>query len=162
MMKMISTVSESGRSPLGDRVLLASAMLLLLLPLSGAGEPTQEDPADKPNALQVSTFTLPETLKQGRDPFHPTSTRVIDANKEKRPVRVVVDGPAVLELKGISGTPSRPLALINNQTFAEGDKQKVNLPGGGRVEVLCLEIDGRKVRIQAQGRTRELMLRQGI
>jgi hypothetical protein len=125
-----------------------------------AGGPKK--PAEKPDpALPVvSTFTLPSTLKEGRDPFYPESQRVHSKTQPKTPV-VVSKGPATLELKGISGTPDRPLALINNQTFAEGDKQMVSTTQG-KIRVECVDIKGTTVKIIAQGQTRELMLRRGI
>jgi hypothetical protein len=160
MMKMISTAFESEPPHVGRRVLVTLAMLLLVLPITASGEEKQSQQEEKQMEPQLSVFAVPLSLKEGRDPFYPKSTRVIESNT-KRPPRVVVAGPAILELKGISGTAARPLALINNQTFAVGDKQHVNTDAG-RVEVLCLDIEGTTVRIKAQGQTRELMLRKGI
>ena len=44
-----------------------------------------------------------------------------------------------LELKGISGTPKRRFALINNQTFTEGEAAAVKF-GSGQIKVQCVEI----------------------
>lgn len=44
-----------------------------------------------------------------------------------------------LVLKGISGTQKRRFALINNQTFMEGESAAVKF-GDGRLKVQCLEI----------------------
>jgi hypothetical protein len=112
------------------------------------------------NQLAVSRFTWPTTLNEGRDPFHPSSTWVVAVNRPKEPENPD-SGPATLELKGISGPPERRLAIINNRTLAVGEKQQVNTPQG-RVLVTCLAIEGTTVRIEAQGQTRELMLRKGI
>ncbi|MCU0786739.1 MAG: hypothetical protein MUC91_00875 [Verrucomicrobia bacterium] len=67
----------------------------------------------------------------------------------------------MLEFKGVSGTADRPLAIINNRTFAVGEEQDVTT-ANGKVKVMCLEIDGLKVKVRAQGATQELLLRKGI
>ena len=123
-------------------------------------EGTSSKEAPDADTLTVSTFTRPMTLKDGRDPFHPLSTRHIEAFKPAVD-EVVAKGPAKLELKGISGSSDRPLALINNRTLAVGEEQDVSTPEG-RVKVMCLAIEGTTVRIRAQGQTRELVLRKGI
>ena len=124
---------------------------------ASAGEQEIATTSDGQTAPQ-STFTVPRSLKQGRDPFNPGSTRFIavipDPPEE-------AEGPAKLELKGISGTDTRPLAIINNRTFAEGDEQSVNTPQG-RVMVMCLAIEGTTVKVRAQGQTRQLMMRKGL
>lgn len=157
MFKMKSTTFHSQQTLLASHV-LKIILLLLLLPIKVPGEESTEEKRPAETDITISTFTVPRTLNEGRDPFYPSSTRVIAT---ARPVTKVARGPATLELKGISGTSNRPLALINNRTFAEGDEQDVTTPQG-KVKVLCLEIEGTRVRIQAEGQTRELMLRQGI
>jgi len=144
------------------RSLIATTAIALLCSLGVKAEETaskEQKPGEPPSS--VSTFTIPKTLSEGRDPFHPTSTRVIAMMRPPAPE--VAPGPATLTLKGISGTTDRPLALINNQTFAEGDEQVVITPEG-KVTVMCMEIklEGSKVTIKAQGQTRELMLRKGL
>jgi hypothetical protein len=143
------------------RLLIKTVCIALLsahTAVCGEGTPSKEAPDT--NTLTVSTFTRPLSLKEGRDPFHPLSTRHIDVVKPP-PVEVVAKGPAKLELKGISGSSDRPLALINNRTLAVGEEQDVSTPEG-RVKVMCLAIEGTTVRIRAQGQTRELVLRKGI
>ena len=139
---------------------LVTAALLALVttqtPL--AGEESAAKDAVEPPEPPVSTFNFPQTLNDGRDPFFPTSTRVIAMF---RPSPITNDGPAELELKGISGAGEQRLAIINNRTLAVGEEQNVTTPQG-RVKVLLLAIEGTKVRIKAQGQTRELLLRKGI
>jgi len=140
------------------RASVAAAVLLLALPsaMSQDAVPaeTETDSATEP----VSTFTVPKSLNEGRDPFNPNSTRFITI---KPIVKEDAPGPVKLELKGLSGTPERPLAIINNRTLAIGEEQDVTTPQG-KVRVKCLDIDGTKVRIYAQGQMQELMLRKGI
>ena len=67
--------------------------------------------------------------------------------------------PATLMLKGISSSRSRPLALINDQTFAVGETAKVRM-GTTNVLVRCLAIGPRSVRIREvdSGREADLYL----
>lgn len=155
MLKMTTTVFEFEWSMCTRRMLTTTAMMLLMLPIAGSSAEKEAEQAES----TISTFAMPNTLKEGRDPFYPSSTRVIAMSHPI--IKTKAPGPATLELKGISGTADRPLALINNQTFAEGDEQDVSTPQG-RVKVMCLDIDGTTVRVKAQGQTRELMLREGI
>jgi len=156
---------ETKTIPLGSpyhgflRPILSVAVVLLLLPNTlpaGDVNAPGDEPAETPG--HASTFALPQTLDQGRDPFFPTSTRFFAMS---RPQKTQAPGPAKLELKGISGTPDRPLAIINNRTLGVGEAQDVTT-SEGRVRVYCLAIDGMKVTVRAQGQTRELMLRKGI
>jgi hypothetical protein len=153
------TAKFQWRLPATQRAAISVALVLIFLP---ASMPGQEAPAadgdNKDSSPRVSTFALPRTLNEGRDPFHPTSTRVIAMDQ---PVKKADTGPATLELKGISGTVDRPLAIINNATMAVGEELDVTTPQG-RVKVVCLAIEGTKVKIRAQGETRELLLRKGI
>jgi hypothetical protein len=143
--------------------LLLKTVCIVLLSVHTAvcAEGTSPKEAPETNTLTVSTFTRPLSLKEGRDPFHPLSTRHIDVVRPIPDPDVVIKGPAKLELKGISGSSDRPLALINNRTLAVGEEQDVSTPEG-RVKVMCLAIEGTTVRIRAQGQTRELVLRKGI
>jgi hypothetical protein len=144
--------------PATQQVAITASLALIVLPDT---MPAQESPVTdgaKQTSAQRSAFVMPKTLNEGRDPFYPSSTRVIAMTQ---PVKKTIAGPATLELKGISGTADRPLAIINNQTMAVGEELDVTTPQG-RVKVMCLAIDGTKVKIKAQGQTRELLLRKGI
>lgn len=138
-------------------MITATVILLMVQNARSEGAPSSGDDAVEISSA-VSTFTTPTTLREGRDPFHPNSTRVIAM---MRPVEKAAPGPATLELKGISGTPENPLAIINNRTMAVGEEQQVTTPQG-RVKVMCLEISGTKVTVKAQGQRRELLLRKGL
>jgi hypothetical protein len=65
--------------------------------------------------------------------------------------------PDKLLLKGISGTPARPVALINNESFMVGELGKVRV-GQTNVVIRCLEIQGTSVRIQIVGSGEESRL----
>lgn len=146
-----------------------TATLLLTQTPSHADEPK---PVAKPAAPatpaveateRVSTFVIPTSLAEGRDPFFPKSTRFIVKPAISAPVTDPGPGPVVLELKALSGTAERPLAIINNRTFAEGEEQDVNTTQG-KVKVLCLQIDapGMSVKVRARGETQQLDLRKGL
>ncbi len=157
--------SESMRIPFESaRTAACSAAvataLLLSSPLSAVGQPAEDSPnngSKLTESSQTSVFEIPNSLKEGHDPFFPNSTRFI----KRAPTPKPVEGPVVLEFKGVSGTADRPLAIINNRTFAVGEEQDVTT-ANGKVKVMCLEIDGLKVKVRAQGATQELLLRKGI
>jgi hypothetical protein len=64
---------------------------------------------------------------------------------------------ATLELKGITGFPKRPLALISGQVFAPGEEAMVKL-GSRRIRVECLEIRADSVSLRVEGKVLELAL----
>jgi len=120
----------------------------------------------KPAALPVETtipesvFKVPTSPREGRDPFYPRSTRpylVTVTSLKTNPPAPVLDLP----LKGISGTRERPLAIINNQTFAAGEETDLVI-GAQRVRIHCIEINAQAgtVLIQIGGERRELHLQQ--
>jgi thioredoxin-related protein len=55
-----------------------------------------------------------------------------------------------LKLTGLSGSASRRLAIINNQTFAPGETARVKLKDA-EVKVLCKEIRAKSVVVQLDG-----------
>lgn len=95
---------------------------------------------DAPTEIEIpqSVFVLPQSKKDGRDPFFPRSVR-LDA---VIPVPVPTNPPSPLDLKinGTSGNEERPLVIINNVTFGVGDTYDV-VTGGRRVAVRCVEIE---------------------
>ena len=68
--------------------------------------------------------------------------------------------PETLVLKGISGTPQRRFALINDRTFEPMERGRVRF-GHTNIWVRCLEIRDHSVIIQAEGSNerKELVLR---
>ncbi len=53
-------------------------------------------------------------------------------------------------LKGIVGSASRRIAVINSETMQVGEASSVRTPGG-RVRVKCLEIGADYVLVQIEG-----------
>jgi hypothetical protein len=92
---------------------------------------------------------------KGRDPFFPNSSRqALQANAENGG-----DQPAVvLVLKGISGSTSRRLAIINDRTFAVGDEDEV-LTAAGRIRIRCVEIRDDAAEVVIDGSPEKIDLR---
>jgi hypothetical protein len=109
-------------------------------------------------AIPQSTFVIPTKRAEGRDPFFPRSDRVYGEKVSTNKVAVVTP-VAELTLKGISGTPEKPLAIINNITFTSGEENDV-LTQAGRIRIRCIEInmDAGTVLVQVGGARRELRL----
>lgn len=109
----------------------------------------------------ISAFTDSRTF--GKDPFFPKSRR-----RESVPVVatniVLKEGelPPGMVLKGLSGTKEKPLAIINNYTFAEGEEAEVRVLNQ-LFRVKVIEVKERSVVISVNGTPpRELTLRQGL
>ena len=103
---------------------------------------------------------------QGKDPFFPDSVRRLQTiahssgtNSATRALTITTR----LILKGISGSKTQPMALINNSTFSEGEAGEVR-SGAQYVKIRCREIRDRSVlvEIDGTGEVRELKLREGI
>jgi hypothetical protein len=109
--------------------------------------------------IPKSVFLVPASAQDGKDPFFPQSTPFKPAPERMAAtnVHVVVD----LELKGISGTPDRRLAIINGRTFAEGEEGDV--PSGGRAaRIRVLEIKADSVIVRANNEQLLLRLRRTL
>ncbi len=110
--------------------------------------PTPAKPrAEKPGVTQQlqavitkSEFTLPRKITEGRDPFFPNSSRPYATETVVKPTSDSSLPDHEFSLKGISGSPERPLAIINNTTFTTGEENDVIIKGK-RVKIRCVEIN---------------------
>ena len=95
-----------------------------------------------------------------RDPFFPRSTRPPYAQQAATaaPGATVKQTEVKLILKGILGPAGARLALINNQTFAEGESGLVKMPGG-QTKIRCVKINDHTVTITVEGKTEQIELR---
>ena len=147
----------------GGFVLLLLAISLLRAPAAPA-EPASAPAAGKTNSvveIPKSTFDVPATPQDGRNPFFPKSTLLGPIENKTN----TISAPrAELVLKGHSGKPEAPLAIIgiigeprSDKTFAPGDEADVIMPGV-RLHVLCLEIrlNDQIAIVQVNGERREL------
>lgn len=139
---------------------LSSAFLGAALWMAAApAEPPKADASQ--NSLHISTFV--DRRGFGKDPFFPRSKRLeptltINTNA----ISTSGELPVGLVLKGLSGTPQKPLAIINNYTFAAGEEAEVRV-GHQLYRIKVVEIKDRSVVVSVNGSpARELTLRQGL
>jgi hypothetical protein len=100
---------------------------------------------------RVRDVNMPVAKEQPKAPLTPTITIAALGENQPEP------SAATLALKGIGWRQSRPWALINNQTFFDGESAKVRL-GGTNLVVRCLAIGTNSVRIQIPDSGEELEL----
>jgi hypothetical protein len=83
----------------------------------------------------------------GKDPFFPNSIRRMkrDDTGKQQPTR---DLSGLLKLTGIAGGV-RPIATINNLTFAAGEEQDVKVEGG-KLKIRVLEIREKSVVVSVE------------
>ena len=127
-----------------------------------AGSPATPTATPLETEIPQSVFIVPTSPSEGRDPFFPRTSRLFAGTRTASNVRTSPPSALVeLALKGISGTRERPLAIINNQTFAAGEENDV-ITGTRRVRIRCVEINvpAETVIIQIGNERRELRLRQ--
>ena len=135
--------------------LAGSSLLFLLCGVAHAAE-TNTNRAPAQVTIPQSVFATEGAT--GKDPFFPNSIRRIkrDDSGKQTPTR---DFSALLKLTGIAGGV-RPIATINNLTFAVGEEQEVKVEGG-KVRIRVLEIREKSVviTIEKQPQPIELKLR---
>lgn len=120
-------------------------------------ESTHASPAKTPgtnvdtNAFR-SVYDIPTSLKDGRDPFFPNSTRTVIVQKPIETTNKVVDISAQLKCFGTSGTPGHMLAIINNHSFRaneEGDVLSLSSPS--KIHLRCMDIQLDVVTVEVNG-----------
>ena len=135
---------------------LAGSILVCLLGGVVLGAETNTNQAPAQAAVPRSVFATEGAT--GKDPFFPNSIRRIkrDDSGKQLPTR---DFSALLKLTGIAGGV-KPIATINNLTFAVGEEQEVKVDGG-KAKIRVLEIREKSVviSIEKQPQPVELKLR---
>jgi hypothetical protein len=124
---------------------------------------------EKTNAVARPLAAFADEPMKGKDPFFPDSARRFQAVAKAAPVSSTNSAPAFVpssipfSLKGISGTRTQRLALVNNATLAVGEAAEVR-SSGQAVKILLREIRDRSVLIEivATGELKEIRLRDGI
>lgn len=111
------------------------------------------------NELALIKSEFDDSLTTGKDPFFPRSSR-IRGQAAVTNVPVVLDFPD-LRLKGISGTATQRLALINRYTLAEGESQEIRV-NDRSYAITCVAVRERSVVLSWRGQQRELFLRPGL
>ena len=134
---------------------LAGSILLCLLGgvVHGAQTNTNSAPAQRV-AIPQSVFATEGAT--GKDPFFPNSRRRIkqEDSGKKSPIR---DFSSLLKLTGIAGGV-RPIATINNLTFAVGEEQEVKVEGG-KVKIRVLQILEKSVEIKVENQPQPVELK---
>jgi hypothetical protein len=131
-------------------IIITFRNLAILLPMMVAGLSLRAAPMIVPastNAPAQSVFTLPDSPKEGRDPFFPNSPRPYVESHQQNNTQPEL---SALKLEGITGRGSRALAVINGETFAAGEESDVKT-AGGKIHVRCMQIKTSSVVIEASG-----------
>jgi len=130
-------------------------LCLLVLAASTAGALLARADSKPTNSVPHirSVFTAPKNSKEGRDPFFPESTRLVDISAPTNRAPEITS----LTVPGISGTPEHLLAIINNHTFAVGDEGDV-LTATGRIHLRCVEIQTNAVVVEVDGQLHRIKL----
>lgn len=154
---------SSSRQLLTLRRAVLAMTLAFLVAGSVCAEAATPTPAAAPAtpAADPSISVFVDDPNFGRDPFFPKSQR-------RKRTAVVEDTNVVttvqvddLVLKGLSGSPGRRLAIINNYTFEAGEEYVLRM-ANGPVKVRCIEIRDRSVVISINGVTKELRMREKL
>lgn len=112
--------------------------------------------APKPEvALVIPQSVFDANPSKGRNPFFPQSAR-----DPKKPDKAPVSSrfPEGVRLGGISGFPARPLAIINDKSFAPGETGEIKIDGRS-VTVRVVSIKEHSVIVTINGLTQEIFLR---
>jgi hypothetical protein len=141
--------------------LVIAALKFSLLSGRTAPAATNNVAAAATNVVAKSVFTMPESKKEGCDPFFPNSTRIWGLSMVAQPTTAKESKPSGVEcltLKGLSGTFAKPLAMINGYTMEKGEEAEVTTDCG-RLLVHCVDITTNAAVIEVSGERRELHLR---
>jgi hypothetical protein len=109
--------------------------------------------------IPLSVFVVPQTPKDGKDPFFPASTRPY-VN-----LQPIVKGqkPQVIEVPlTLTGIIPLKLAMVNGRTFSEGEEGEV-VVNGTRKKIRCVKVkqECAIVELLPEGERRELKMRFG-
>ena len=133
---------------------LAGSILLCLLGGVVHGAETNTNTAPAQLAIPQSVFATEGAT--GKDPFFPNSIRRIKRDDSGKQT-TTRDFSGLLKLTGIAGGV-RPIATINNLTFAVGEEQEVKVEGG-KVKIRVLEIQVKSVVISVENQPQPVELK---
>ena len=140
---------------------LRPALLTLLsacasFPHTGFAAKAPDSRATAP-AATISASAIPESVfnyRAGKDPFFPN--RVVTPVLAPEPAKKVS-----LLLKGITGTPDRRVALINDRTFVKGETGEFKM-GTNTFPIRVIDILEKSVTIEREGQRYELPLTESL
>ena len=155
-------MSISATCRFSARIAWAAGLVLTLAVANGCKKPAlTHGPVKVTDGAKTNAVVVPETdlsayasvfedlpPKMGRDPFFPNSHR-------REPVSVAVVAQnvrvdPVLVLKGIVGSSTHRLAVVNNEILEVGEESPVRVPNG-HIRVKCLEIGEDYVVVKVDG-----------
>lgn len=151
---------------------LSCLAMLTLTALAGGTTGSQSTTAARPTAanqtnaaspesvLAQSTFQLPTSNKEGRDPFFPKSLRPF-ASATPTPNKTVMPLTEFV-LKALTPHGNPPTAMINNRVLAAGEEGEIKLPSGGKALIRLLEIKDESAVIEVAGQRIELRFKRGV
>ena len=107
--------------------------------------------------IPLSTFVMPTSPKEGKDPFFPTSLRPY---KEfiRTPRVAPTNAPVSLTINGI--VPGK-LVMIMGRSFSAGEEGEVPTTGG-RKRIRCIRIKEDSAIIEVDGERQEVRMRGGL
>ncbi len=111
------------------------------------------DSASTTEAATIRAPEIPEAVfnyRAGKDPFFPN--RLVTPVLAPEPTKKVS-----LVLKGITGTPGRRVALINDRTFTKGETGEFK-EGTNTFTIRVIDILEKSVTIEIEGQTNKLPL----
>jgi hypothetical protein len=166
----MSTVHQPNPRRAGTAIKALAFCTWIVLMVSGCSDPAKPAPAktdDKAKASAASTnavaaydlqSTFDDDPKTTKDPFFPKSKRRLAkvAGKTTHSAPQLAD----LHLRGVIGSPGRFIAMINDKTFATGEKSQVAVGPGQYLVIKVNKITERSVNVTVDGEAapRELSL----
>lgn len=148
---------------------LSTPLVLALVCLACPAPAAQTNPSSTPatitdesavhGEITQSTFVIPATAKDGRNPFFPNSTVAMPAPSQQSR-KPTVDVSSYV-LNGITSPPKRT-AMINGRTFEQGEEGEVRIFGGAKSLVKCIEIKDDCAIISVNGQQMQLKMRAGL
>jgi hypothetical protein len=166
----MSTVHQSNPRQAKTAIVALAFCSWIVLMMVGCSDPAKPAPAkvaDKSKASATTNnvdeaydlqSTFDDDPKTTKDPFFPKSKRRLAKTTGKAGHNV--PQLAELHLRGVIGSPGRFIAMINDKTFATGEKSQVAVGPGQYLVVKVNKITERSVNVTVDGEAapRELSL----
>jgi hypothetical protein len=135
------------------KLLSKIAICTFVFALAGFSARAAQVPAPLPEPAPIPQSIFESAPPAGKDPFFPNSARGPKITKTEP---VVVRIPEIT-LKGITGTVSKRLCILNNRTFEVGETAEMKVSGQS-ITVKCLEIKTKSAVVTINGIEKELNL----
>jgi hypothetical protein len=158
-MRTFSTAGESGRQLKWLMLLSACVCMAVFVGCGDAPKPTPPKKAVVGGTNDMSTNAVvyetksvfEDDPKTAKDPFFPSSTRlakkIAPGGKAIPTMQSLID----LHLRGIIGSPGKYIAMINDKTFAVGDKSQVLVGPNQSLVVKVLKMSAKTVTVSVDG-----------